>query len=118
MCRVIAVIFLAVLFPLQVNAASFGGFNSGFQTDYVIPRAPEKKTPEEIEQQKLAEQLAVQAPKPAAVDKSPTNWWLWGGVGLAVLVGSALAFSGGGGGGGSSSNPPASTNNSGVNVTW
>lgn len=106
MCRIMSMIMLAVLFPMQVHAVDLSGFNKGTSTEYVVPRTPENKTPEELERQKIEEQLAAAPPKPIVVDKSPTNWWLWGSIGLAVLVGSALAFSGGGGGGGNS--PPPS----------
>lgn len=107
MYRIIVMIVVAALIPMQVFAVDFSGFSKGTSTEYVVPRVPDK-TPEPLDQV-LVERPLSQPPKAPVGEKSATNWWLWGGVGLAIIVGSALAFSGGGGGSSSSGPPPSTT---------
>lgn len=115
MIRVITIIVLAVFFPMQLYAVDFGGFGTDTQVEYFIPRGPDipkkvygvPKPPDKLQEKgdlKLTEKILEEPPEAAGVEKSGTNWWLWGG--LAVVAGGVAALAAGGGGGSKSGGAP------------
>jgi hypothetical protein len=128
MMRSIALIVLIALLPMQVYGLELDPMEKELLTPPsrlvpAIQRPPETDVPDlstpsikqRKEQRTLSNIMTEAPPKPVVEEKSGTNWWLWGGIGLAVVAGAALALGGGGGGGSTSS---SAANNSGVNVTW
>jgi hypothetical protein len=125
MNKLIAALILATFLPMQSYAAVQLDFDpvelehlgSSSPPSTAAPVLKPQIAPAEKKQQEdktLSEK--VQEAPPKTVEKSGTNWWLWGGLGLAVIVGGVVALAGGGGGGGSSPSPSASTST--VTGSW
>lgn len=74
---------------MQLYAIDLRGLSQDTQIEYFVPRTPDKP-------QELTEKILGEPPKGTDTTNSGTNWWLWGGIGLAVVaVGvAALASSG------------------------
>jgi hypothetical protein len=120
MNKLITAIVLATLLPMQSYAAIQLDFDPVEQehlgSPSTAPATPVLKpqiapVDKKLEDKTLSEK--VQEAPPKTVEKSGTNWWLWGGLGLAVIVGGVVALAGGGG---SSPSPGASTST--VTGSW
>lgn len=91
MNKVVAIMLLVTFFPLQVCADSFDGFrtNTQYEMFYERPKDPPKELPDNALRETLLEG------KHGEVKNSPYKWYLWGGVGLAVVIAVVAVVAGG-----------------------
>ncbi len=95
MNRIITIIVLATFFPMQLYAVDFSGFNDSTSTEYFVPNSPDRKPEPKWDDPRLSNKIMEEPPKSA--ENSGTNWWLWGGLGLAAVAGGLIALAAGGG---------------------
>jgi hypothetical protein len=110
MLRIIAIIVIITLLPLQA-LAGIGLELEPVEKEHLIRKQPVIKR--EQPDTTLTEKLKETPPAPTTEAKSGTNWWLWGGLGLAAVVGGVVALSGS-----SKKSSDASTPPSTVAVSW
>lgn len=116
MIRAISIMMLAALLPEQLYAYDFRGLSTDTQMEYFVPRPSDK--PQEQNDRKLTEKIREEPPKGADAENSGTNWWLWGGLGLAAVAGGLAALvSVGSKGGGSTVSSGGSTTTT-VTGSW
>lgn len=112
MIRIFIIIVLTVISPLQLYAADFRGFSQDTQIEYFVPRPPDRP-------QGLSEKILENPPKGTDAESSGTNWWLWGGLGLAVVAGGIAAIASiGSKSGGSPAAGPGGTATTTVTGSW
>lgn len=102
------------LSPAQLHALDFRGLTNDTQIEYFVPRPPEK--PQEQGDQKLSEKIREAPLKGSDTESSGTNWWLWGGLGLAVISVGVIALVAGGSKSGGGGSPAIATGNG--TVSW
>lgn len=118
MIRVIAIIVLAVFFPMQLYAVNFGEFDykSNTENEYFVPRGPDN--PQGQRNNELSEKILEGPPKTGSAEISGTNWWLWGGLGLAATVVGLAAIAVGGSKSGGSANSGGGLTTTTVTGSW
>jgi hypothetical protein len=79
------------------------------------PVLKETAKPPVVTERERTEKLTAAPPAPVVEEKSGTNWWLWGGLGLVAVAGGIFALVGGksGGSGSTTAVTPAT-----VNASW
>jgi hypothetical protein len=100
----IAIIVLVTFFPMQIYAGSFDGFATDTQYERFFPRGPDAPAVPSY-QNKLLDEPSKGVP----AENSRTNWWLWGGLGLAAVLGCVVVLAAGGSKSGSSSGGTTTT---------
>lgn len=86
MIRIISIIVLTSLLPMQLYAADFNGFNQNTPTDneFVVPIDP--NAPEAPQYRRYNDKFEEPVRKGDGI-----NWWLWGGAGLTAIAGAVVA---------------------------